>query len=137
MSRYFLYRRKVNVVLVVDGSLSIAADEFVLEQQFAKDTVEAFASRELFEKGGTASYVQFSGTTYDEGTFNSSQSFNAHVDSVVQTGVGTDIVEGTRPLQRLTVELVPLSTTYLTPESDTYNMLYGSHPICLSVVVVD
>lgn len=81
----------------MDGSLSIAEDEFVLEQQFAKDTVEAFAKREIFEKGGTASYVQFSGTTYDEGTFDSSERFNAHVDSVVQTGIGTDIVEGTCP----------------------------------------
>lgn len=87
---------KANVVLVVDGSPSIAADKFVLEQQFAKDTVEAFARRGIFDKGGTASYVQFSATTFDEGTFNSSESFNAHVDTVVQAGSGTDIVEGTQ-----------------------------------------
>lgn len=83
---------------MVDGSLSITEDEFILEQQSAKDTVAAFARQKIFDNGGTASYLQFSGTTYDEGTFDSPESFNAHVDSVVQTGIGTDIADGTHPL---------------------------------------
>lgn len=86
---------------MVDGSPSVEPDEFVLAQQFAKDTVEAFGRRNIFDNGGTASYVQFSGTTYDEGTFDSPESFSAHVDTVVQTGSGTDIVEGKRPACRL------------------------------------
>lgn len=98
---------------MVDGSPSLEPEEFDLAQQFAKDTVEAFARRNIFDNGGTASYVQFSGTTYDEGTFDSPESFDAHVDAVEQTGLGTDIVEGTRPLYRLTVELVVFGTTYL------------------------
>lgn len=86
---------QVNVVVVVDGSPSIEDEEWILEQQFAKYTVAAFAGRDLFVNGGTASYVQFSGYTTDEGTFNSTESFNAHVDTVDQFGSGTNIVSGT------------------------------------------
>eukprot|EP00752_Nemacystus_decipiens_P006426 g5789.t1 len=89
-----LKTNNVNVVLVVDGSPSVEPEEFVLAQEFAKDTVEAFGRRNIFENGGTASYVQFSGSTSYEGTFDSPESFNAHVDTVIQTGSGTDIAEG-------------------------------------------
>ena len=88
---------QVNVVVVVDASPSIEEDEWELELKFATDTVEAFAKRGIFENGGTASYVQFAGYATNEGTFNSTESFNAHVDSVYQSGSGTDIVEGTQP----------------------------------------
>eukprot|EP00903_Cladosiphon_okamuranus_P012576 g11773.t1 len=84
----------VNVVLVVDGSPSVEPDEFLLAQQFAEDTVEAFGRRNIFANGGTASYVQFSGYPTYEGTFDSPESFNAHIDTVIQTGFGTDIVDG-------------------------------------------
>lgn len=93
------FRPKVNVVVVVDGSGSILADDWILQQQFAKDTVEAFARRNIFANGGTASYVQFGDSTYDEGTFDSAETFNAHVDAVNQSyyrsGIGTLIGAGT------------------------------------------
>ncbi|CAB1109109.1 unnamed protein product [Ectocarpus sp. CCAP 1310/34] len=84
----------VNVVIVVDGSGSIVSSDWILEQQFAKDTVAAFARRNIFDNGGTASYVQFSTSTYDEGTFTSTESFDEHVDSVIQWGGDTDIADG-------------------------------------------
>ena len=90
---------KVNVVLVVDSSLSIVESDWILEQQFAKDTVAAFASRNIFDNGGTASYVQFSSSTSDEGTFNSTESFDEHVDSVIQYEWYTNIAGGTHYLQ--------------------------------------
>lgn len=90
---------EVNVVVVVDGSGSIPPDDWILQQQFAKDTVEAFARQDIFDNGGTASYVQFGDTTYDEGTFDSAETFNAHVDAVNQSyyrsGIGTLIGAGT------------------------------------------
>eukprot|EP00903_Cladosiphon_okamuranus_P014706 g13628.t1 len=75
----------VNIVIAVDGSKSIDPDDWILEQQFAKDTVGAFAKRNIFENGGTASYVQFGDSTYDEGTFDSVETFNSHVDAVNQS----------------------------------------------------
>lgn len=97
---------------MVDGSGSIEADDFILENQFAKNTVEAFERRAIFDNGGTASYVQFGSSTSDEGTFDSPESFNAHVDTVIQTGSDTDIVEGTRPLYLLRGERIVFGTTY-------------------------
>ncbi|CAM9329857.1 unnamed protein product [Ectocarpus sp. 8 AP-2014] len=84
----------VNVVVVVDASLSIDEDEWELELKFAIDTVEAFAKRGIFENGGTASYVQFARSATNEGTFNSTESFNAHVPTDYQGSYGTDIVDG-------------------------------------------
>lgn len=81
---------------MVDASLSIDENEWELELKFAIDTVEAFAKRGIFENGGTASYVQFAASATNEGTFNSTESFNAHIPSDYQGRYGTDIVDGTQ-----------------------------------------
>lgn len=82
---------------MVDGSGSIEPDDWEKEQTFAKDAVAAFARRNVFENGGSASYVQFSSFPLDMGTFYSEEMFDAHVDSLNQYGGGTDIVNGKLP----------------------------------------
>lgn len=85
---------KVNIAIVVDGSASIGPDDWIEEQKFAKDAVAAFASLNVFENGGTASYVQFTSLPLDMGTFASEEAFNTHLDSLTQFEGGTDIVNG-------------------------------------------
>ena len=82
---------------MVDGSGSIEDQDWIEEQKFAKDAVAAFARRNIFDNGGSASYVQFSSFPLDMGTFYSEEDFDAHVDSLDQYKGGTDIVNGKRP----------------------------------------
>ena len=92
----------MNLALVLDGSGSINADDFLLEQAFAIDAVNAFADRNLFDNGGTASYVQYAAVLVSSDTFDSAQSFNDFVNADNQMGGGTNtfvgINEGTRLL---------------------------------------
>ena len=81
---------------MVDGSDSIRDEDWIKEQNFAKDAVAAFARRNIFDNGGSASYVQFSSLPLDMGTFYSEEDFDAHVDSLDQFKGGTDIVNGKR-----------------------------------------
>ena len=80
---------QVNLALVLDGSGSIDPADFELEQQFAVDTVAAFAARNLFDNGGMASYVQYSSTLISSGTFDSAQDFNDFADADVQSRQNT------------------------------------------------
>eukprot|EP00904_Undaria_pinnatifida_P002780 jgi/Undpi1/12502/HiC_scaffold_5.g02173.m1 len=66
----------VNLALVLDGSGSVSSSEFLSEQQFAVDTVAAFAARNLFDNGGMASYVQYSTFLIWSGT---GQGTNTHI----------------------------------------------------------
>ncbi|CAN0372348.1 unnamed protein product, partial [Scytosiphon promiscuus] len=97
-----LLPRKVNLALVLDGSGSVSPSEFLLEKDFAEDTVAAFAARNLFDNGGMASYVQYSSTLTSSGTFGSEKEFNAFVDADKQSKGGTatsiGINEGARLL---------------------------------------
>lgn len=72
--------------MVLDGSGSIASADWLLEKDFAKNTVAAFANRNLFDNGGTASYVQFSSSVESFGTFPSQSEFDAFVDGDDQAG---------------------------------------------------
>lgn len=92
---------QVNVALVLDGSGSINSTNWVLEKRFAKDVVAAFAERNLFENGGTASYVQFDWSLESSGTFYSLESFNSFVDGDVQGKFGTTISIGIAEGRRL------------------------------------
>ena len=93
---------QVNLAVILDGSSSINSTEFALEQGFAKDIVAAFAERNLFDNGGTASYVQFSGSLISSETFSTAQDFNDFADADAQAESGTvtsfGIKEGTRLL---------------------------------------
>ena len=93
---------KVNLAVVVDGSRSVSAADFALEQDFAMDAVNAFADRNLFDNGGTASYVQYSTALVSSGMFDSALLFNDFVDADTQSRGGTTtsvgIDEGTRLL---------------------------------------
>ena len=86
--------RKVNVAVVVDASTSIGGSDWELEQQFAINTVGAFAERDIFVNGGTASYVQFSSSVSFSGTFTSNESFVNYVNTVGRVSGGTDIEDG-------------------------------------------
>ena len=92
----------MNLALVLDGSGSVNKAEFKLEQGFAKDTVAAFADRNLFDNGGTASYVQYAKRLASSDTFGSASDFNDFVDADKQAEGGTTtsvgINEGTRLL---------------------------------------
>lgn len=82
----------------MDGSDSIIPTDFELEKNFAKNAVEAFASRNLFDNGGMASYVQYSTDVVSSETFNTAQAFNDFVDEDDQsrqnTYTGRGIDEG-------------------------------------------
>lgn len=80
---------QVNLAIVLDGSGSINSTNFALEQGFAEDAVAAFAARNLFDNGGTASYVQYSSVLASSGTFTSAQDFNAFAAADVQSLGGT------------------------------------------------
>lgn len=84
--------------MVLDASGSIngrsGVDEWDLENEFAKNTVAAFASRNLFENGGTASYIQFSDEAISSEPFSSKANFDAYVDSSRQVDGDTNIVAG-------------------------------------------
>ncbi|CAN0246410.1 unnamed protein product, partial [Pylaiella littoralis] len=84
----------VNVAVIIDGSSSVSGDDFVLEQEFAKNAVASFASRNLFDNGGKASYAQFSSSASEGGTFDNIADFNTFVDDDGQMGGGTDIIDG-------------------------------------------
>lgn len=91
---------QVNLALVLDGSSGIDDEEFALEQDFAEDTVTAFAARNLFANGGTASYVQFSDMLVSSGTFDSAEAFIEFSDNDYQDAGGgriasIGITEGT------------------------------------------
>ncbi|CAN0499072.1 unnamed protein product, partial [Laminaria digitata] len=91
-----------NLALVLDGSGSVIASDFELEQDFAMDAVNAFALRNLFDNGGMASYVQYSSSLISSGMFDNAQDFNDFVDGDDQSGQNTatfiGIDEGTRLL---------------------------------------
>ena len=92
----------MNLAVVLDGSGSISAADFELEQDFAMDAVNAFADRNLFDNGGTASYVQYSSSLVSSDMFDNAQDFNDFSDADVQSGQSTvtsvGINEGTRLL---------------------------------------
>lgn len=89
---------QVNLAVVLDASGSInndtGIDEWGLEKEFAKNTIAAFASRNLFENGGTASYVQFSDDANFPATFTSEAGFDAYIDATIQVEGDTNIVAG-------------------------------------------
>eukprot|EP00904_Undaria_pinnatifida_P009086 jgi/Undpi1/5307/HiC_scaffold_2.g00588.m1 len=85
---------QVNLALIVDGSQSIEADDFVLEKNFTKQTVAAFAEKNLFVNGGEASYVQYSSSVVTSATFNSVADFNEFVDADPQARSSTRTAEG-------------------------------------------
>lgn len=93
--RYLGLFWQVNLAIILDGSFSLHPADIVLEQGFAKEVVAAFAERNLFENGGTASYVEYSilvapGThLFGAGTFLSAEDFNNFVDFDGQSGGGT------------------------------------------------
>lgn len=89
------------MAVVIDGSGSIGAGDFLLALDFAKDTVAAFADKQLFENGGTASFVQFDRSVGSGGPFSSLEDFNSFVDAQDQRGRGTNIPRGIAEGQRL------------------------------------
>ena len=89
--------------MVVDASNSITTtspsdnftrSEWTKEKEFAKSLVAAFADRNLFENGGTASYVQFHSVVQSFGSFTSLEEFNDFVDRDEKGIGGTNIDVG-------------------------------------------
>lgn len=72
---------QINLAVVDTSSSSFGDSDPLLKKEFAKDIAAAFAERNLFRNSGAASYVQFDGTGYTSGTFNSMTRYDAFVDS--------------------------------------------------------
>lgn len=87
-------RIQVNVAVIIDASGSVIDDDFDLEKEFAKNVVASFASRNLFDNGGSASFAQFSGSASEGGTFFSSEDFDAFVDADPRQSGSTNIPAG-------------------------------------------
>ncbi|CAM9945666.1 unnamed protein product [Ascophyllum nodosum] len=87
---------RVNLAVVLDGSDSVGSANFLVQREFAKNIIAAFAERNLFANGGTASYVQYSSfvDASDTGTFFSLKDFNNFVDNNQFNGGGTDDIDG-------------------------------------------
>eukprot|EP00903_Cladosiphon_okamuranus_P005787 g5734.t1 len=116
---------KVNVVIVVDGSGSIGGDskddaenDWLASKNFAKDTVAAFADENLFVNGGTASFVQFSGSANPGGTFSSQADFDAFVDAEEQLGSSTVISSGINAGQELLNAAPEASASFMVVTTD-------------------
>lgn len=90
------------MAIVADSSGTVDGNEYIDIKDFAKDTVAAFADRNLFENGGTASFAQFSHYVDPGETFSSQQGFDDHVDSLSRisgsTAIALGIAEGRRLL---------------------------------------
>ncbi|CAN0434186.1 unnamed protein product, partial [Hapterophycus canaliculatus] len=65
----------------MDDSGSVDDSERQFAIQFAKDTVSAFASLNLFDNGGTASFAQFAVSASEGSTFTSQEAFDDYVDA--------------------------------------------------------
>lgn len=106
------------MAVVVDGSGSITADNFLLSKDFAKNTVAAFAEENLFVNGGTASFVQFSSSANPGGTFSSQADFDAFVDAEEQISSGTNIANGIIAGQELLNAAADTSTSFMVVTTD-------------------
>eukprot|EP00903_Cladosiphon_okamuranus_P013604 g12670.t1 len=74
-----LEENTVSLAIVVDGSSGPSPAEFDLQKSFARDAAASFAEKNLFENGGTASYVQADDTVVSDGAFTSLEAFDAFV----------------------------------------------------------
>lgn len=110
--------RQVNLAIVVDGSYSISPNDWEKVKELATNTTAAFASRNLFENGGTASYIQFNHGIVSNGTFTDLQSFNVFVDTDVLPGGFTDIEIGILEGMRLLRAAPPSSAAYMIVMTD-------------------
>lgn len=101
--------------MVIDGSASINSTDFLEAKEFAKNITAAFADRNLFINGSTASYVQFSSIVYptDTGTFFSLDNFNAFIDGNIQRRGRTNIDAGIIAAHNLLNVAPPASTAFM------------------------
>lgn len=95
--------------MVVDESPSIDDTEWEQEQTFVKDTATAFAARKLFDNGGTASYVSFTGSANHFFTETSEKSFNDAVDAVIRSRTFYTNIRVSFTMSNC-MELIPAST---------------------------
>lgn len=90
------------MAIVADSSGTVKGNDYDDSKQFAKDTVAAFADRNLFKNGGTASFAQFSHYVDPGETFSSQQDFDDHIDSKSRlsgsSAIALGIAEGRRML---------------------------------------
>lgn len=125
--KYVIHRApKVNLALVLDGSTSILSAEWPQEKDFAKDAVVAFADRNLFDNGGSASYVQFSSVVQSYGTFTSLEDYEDFVDEDFQVVGGTNIAAGIQTGQELLIASPSTASFMIVITDGEYN--YGGDP---------
>lgn len=101
----------------MDGSGSVEQVDgaWELEKEFAKNTAAAFAAKNLFTNGGSASYAQFStfALTEDSGTFFSLEEFESFVDADEIIGGGTNIGAGIAQARSLLEDAPPASAAFM------------------------
>ncbi len=87
---------------MVDGSNGTLPAEFDLQKSFAQGAAALFAEKNLFENGGTASYVQAGDAVVSDGTFTSQEAFDTFVaDDEFSQGSTFNANEGISKAQEL------------------------------------
>ena len=109
---------QVNLAVVIDGSGSIGYEDFELAKEFAKDTVAAFADKNLFENNGTASFVQFSDSADSGGPFFSQEDFDSYVDLQQQLNSSTIIPAGIEAGRGLLADAPEATATFMVVMTD-------------------
>lgn len=106
-----------------ESSNSIYWSEWRKEKEFAKSIVIAFSERNLFENGGTASYVQFSSSVISSASFTTLEDFIDFVDEDEHGSGGTNIDVGMAEANKLLAEN-PSTATYMFVITDGAGFLY-------------
>lgn len=105
----------------MDGSGSVhSVFERPLAVEFAKKTVTAFADLNLFNNGGTASFVEFAESTSEGGTFTSQEEFDDLVDvaPLLSDRDYTNVVAGIIAGQELLGTPSPGTTSFMVVITD-------------------
>lgn len=104
----------------MDGSGSVNIYERPYAIEFAIDTVSAFAELNLFQNGGTASYVEFATDVTEGHTFTSQDDFDEHVEDAPRMADTdyTNIIDGIAKGQEVLPTSFPGTTSIMVVITD-------------------
>lgn len=109
---------QVNLAVIDTSSSGFIDSDWLQKKEFVKDIAASFAERNLFDNGGTASYVQFNGTEYTSGTFSSTQRYDAFVDGTLSATTGDANVAAGIAKGRQLLNAVPSAASFMIVVTD-------------------